>query len=268
MPEVAVSGCELHYELADLTPPWISAPETILFHHGLGSTSGIWAQWLPLLADRFRIIRLDMRGHGRSKFPEGGAPVTLDILTDDLFTVADAAGAKRFHLVGESIGGTIALNAAVRHRERLLSLTVSNGAHVGGSIESVHDWRQIIDAYGMTGWSKHMMPRRFFDAAITADMWRWYEREQANISPDFLLAALAALVSTDLAPKLKTIDLPVLLMHGDSSPFIAINVMSDLKAQLPRCRLQVFAHARHGLPFSHAKECAETLRHFLGEHPV
>jgi len=115
MPEVAISGCELYYEIVDLTPPWISAPETILFYHGLGSTSGIWAQWLPLLADRFRIIRFDMRGHGQSTFPEGGAPVTLDNLTDDVFTVADVAGAKRFHLVGESIGGTIAINAAVRH---------------------------------------------------------------------------------------------------------------------------------------------------------
>jgi pimeloyl-ACP methyl ester carboxylesterase len=266
MPKIAVSGCELYYELTDLTPPWISAPETILFHHGLGSTSGIWTQWLPLLVDRFRIVRFDMRGHGQSRFPEAGVPVTLDLLTDDAFAVADAVGAKRFHLVGESIGGTIALNAAVRHRERLLSFTVSNGAHVGGSIEAVYDWRQIIEATGMAGWSKHMMPRRFFDGAISAEMWRWYEREQANISPDFLLAALAILVGTDLSPTLKTIDLPVLLMHGDSSPFIGVKVMADLKALLPRCRLQVFAHARHGLPFSHAKECAETLRCFLGEH--
>ena len=259
MPTVAVLGCELHYELTDLVPPWLSAPETILFHHGLGSTSVIWAQWLPVLADRFRIIiiRFDMRAHGQSKTPQADAPLTLNVLTDDVFAVADT----------ESIGGTIALNAVSLHRPRLLSLAVSNGAHVGASIESVRDWREIIERSGMTGWSQHMMHQRFFDAAISADMWQWYEREQASVSPDFLLAALDVLVGTDLGPKLKTVDLPVLLMHGDSSPFIGIKVMADLKARLPRCRLQVFAQARHGLPFSHAKECAATLRRFLETNP-
>jgi 3-oxoadipate enol-lactonase len=98
-------------------------------------------------------------------------------------------------------------------------------------------------------------------------MWQWYEREQASVSPDFLLAALDVLVGTDLGPKLKTVDLPVLLMHGDSSTFIGIKVMADLKARLPRCRVQVFAQARHGLPFSHAKECVATLRRFLETNP-
>jgi pimeloyl-ACP methyl ester carboxylesterase len=59
--------------------------------------------------------------------------------------------------------------------------------------------------------------------------------------------------------------MPVLLMHGDSSPFIPVPVMTDLKARLKEARLQVFAHARHGLPFSHGRQCAATLRAFLAE---
>jgi pimeloyl-ACP methyl ester carboxylesterase len=129
MPTVAVLGCELHYELTDLVPPWISAPETILFHHGLGSTSVIWAQWLPVLADRFRIIRFDMRAHGQSKLPQADAPLTLNVLTDDVFAVADAAGAEQFHLVGESIGGTIALNAASLHRPRPIDMPAAAVYH-------------------------------------------------------------------------------------------------------------------------------------------
>jgi len=56
-----------------------------------------------------------------------------------------------------------------------------------------------------------------------------------------------------------------LLMHGDSSPFIPVSVMADLKSKLPDARLQVFARAKHGLPFSHAAACAQTLRRFLDE---
>jgi pimeloyl-ACP methyl ester carboxylesterase len=96
-------------------------------------------------------------------------------------------------------------------------------------------------------------------------MWRWYEREQGSASPDFVLQAVRLLAGADLSPQLAAVRMPVLLLHGDSSPFIPVPVLADLKSRLPNARLQVFAHARHGLPFSHAKECAQTLNRFLEE---
>jgi pimeloyl-ACP methyl ester carboxylesterase len=265
MPTLSVQGSNLHYEVVDLTMPWIAAPQTILFHHGLGATSRTWAAWLPVLADHYRLVRFDMRGHGRSAHPGADDALSLDMLADDVFAVADAAGAQRFHLVGESIGGTIALLAAIRRGERIQTLTVSNGAHIGGSIQSTQDWQETIAAGGMPGWSARMMPKRFFDGAVSEAMWNWYEREQAGASPDFVLGALRLLVGADLSPELGKVRMPVLLLHGDSSPFIAPSVLADLKSKLPDARLQVFAHARHGLPFSHARECAQLLREFLDD---
>lgn len=263
MPTVTVPGCTLHYDIVDLTAPWIDDPQTIVLHHGLGASSGTWSGWLPELAQRFRIVRFDMRGHGRSTHPASDAALSLDMLVDDLFAVADAAGAQRFHLVGESIGGTVALLAAIRRGERLRTLTVSNGSHLGGSIQSIDDWREIVEAHGMRGWSRHMMGKRFFEGAIRPAMAQWYERQQAEASPDFVLRAVRLLAGADLSPDLGKVRLPVLLLHGDSSPFIPVAVMADLRTRLPDARLQVFAHARHGLPFSHAAECARTLQAFV-----
>lgn len=265
MPAVTVPSGELHYDVTEAAAPWLGTPEAILFHHGLGSSSGAWAPWLPALVDRYRMVRYDMRGHGRSTAAAGLA-LSLDRLADDVIAVADAAGAERFHLVGESIGGTIALHAALRHRRRLLTVTVSNGAHIGGSIRSVDDWQRIIATRGMAGWSAHMMPLRFFPGAIGDEMWRWYERQQAAVAPEFLLAALRLLVGADLSPHLGEIELPALLLHADASPFIPVAVMADLQARLPDAQLQVFAHARHGLPFSHGGACAAVLRGFLDRH--
>jgi pimeloyl-ACP methyl ester carboxylesterase len=96
-------------------------------------------------------------------------------------------------------------------------------------------------------------------------MWQWYTREQASASADMVLRAVRLLAGADLSGRLGAVTMPVLLMHGDSSPFIPVPVMADLKSRLKEARLQVFAHARHGLPFSHARECAATLRAFLDE---
>jgi pimeloyl-ACP methyl ester carboxylesterase len=60
--------------------------------------------------------------------------------------------------------------------------------------------------------------------------------------------------------------MPVLLLHPDASPFIPLALMAELNAALPDSRLRVFAHTRHGLPFSHAQECAAEYARFLREH--
>jgi pimeloyl-ACP methyl ester carboxylesterase len=82
MPDAVVSGGSLVYEVLDVTVPWLPAPDTILFHHGLGATRGVWAEWRPHLADGFRVVTFDMRGHGRSASPARDVAVTLDVMAD------------------------------------------------------------------------------------------------------------------------------------------------------------------------------------------
>lgn len=98
----------LHCELTELTPPWLDAPETLVFSHGVATDAGLWSEWLPLLAPHFRLVRFDLRGFGRSAGGSGGDPAgwTVDRFADDIVAVARSAGAERFHLVGESFGGT------------------------------------------------------------------------------------------------------------------------------------------------------------------
>ena len=175
----------------------------------------------------------------------------------------DAAGVERAHLVGESIGGTIVLNAALRAPERVRTLTVSNGAHLGASIQSVAGWQRMIADEGMAGWSSFMMRGRFHPGAISDEMWRWFEVQQATACPDTVLRMLGALVEADLVGKLPTLGAPLLLLHPDGSPFIPVPVMAAFRDLVPDARLHVIGHAKHGLPFSHAGVCARLLADFL-----
>ena len=265
------AGGAIAFEVIDHVPPWLSPAPTVLFHHGIGARSTCWDGWTPALACRHRLVRFDMRGHGASSLP-AGFRLSLSALIDDALAVADATDTDRFHLVGESTGGTIALALAARLPERVLTVTVSNGAHRGGSIRNLEPWRRIIREEGMAAWSAHMMDQRFFEDALTREMRRWYETQQASADPDAVLGVAAMLVAVDLLPEIDRVSCPVLLLHPDSSPFIPVETMAELKRALPDARLQVFAHARHGLPFSHAAECAAAVagfiyRAFPADHP-
>ena len=268
MPYADTRAGRLHYEVVDLVVPWASRRETIVFHHGIGADPGIWSQWLPLLADRYRLVSFDMRGYRRSDIPAAEFAWSLDLLSDDILAVADAAGAERFHLVGESIGGTIALLCAANNPGRVDSLTVSNGAHLGASIQRSELWRSQIDDHGIKEWSDRFLEDRFAPGVIDRDRLAWFARCQEAWPRNSILNALSVLIGTDMRNRLQDIRCPVLLLHGDSSPFIPVSVMADLHVSLRDSRLQVFAGARHGLPFSHAKQCARTLREFLDNDVV
>jgi pimeloyl-ACP methyl ester carboxylesterase len=262
---LVVPGCTLAWSLIDLTPPWLTAPETIVMHHGIGANQNIFAGWLPDLIHTYRILRFDMRGHGGSERPDAGVTIDMDRLSDDLLAVMNDAGMERAHLVGESIGGTIALHTALRAPDRVLTLTVSNGAHLGASIQSVAGWRRMIEDRGMEGWSAFMMRARFHDGAISDEAWHWYEAQQATACPDTVLRMLDALIAADLGGKLPGLRAKLLLMHPDDSPFIPVAVMASLRDLVPDARLHVIGHARHGLPFSHATICARLLASFIKE---
>src|SRR5512144_2756656 len=120
MPLATTRQGSLHYEIVDQVVA-SSRPlrEAILFHHGIGASAGIWTGWFPALADAHRLVSFDMRGYGRSHIPAADFAWSLDLMVDDLFSVADAAGLRRFHLVGESIGGTVALAAALAQPQRI-----------------------------------------------------------------------------------------------------------------------------------------------------
>ena len=263
MPFAKTQHGSLHYEIVDQVAPWRGSREAILFHHGIGASAEIWRGWFPALIDAHRLVSFDMRGYGRSHVPADDFSWSLDLLVDDLFAVADAASLQRFHLVGESIGGTVALAAVLARPERIATLTVSNGAHLGASIQRVEAWRRQLDEGGAKAWSDAFLRDRFHDDALSPERRAWFAEQQERWPRASILNALRVLIGTDLSSRLKEIGCPTLLLHPDGSPFIPVSVMAELHRLLPNSELNVIGRSRHGLPYSHARLCASLLRTFL-----
>ncbi|MBI1734090.1 MAG: alpha/beta fold hydrolase [Candidatus Rokubacteria bacterium] len=230
----------------------------------MGTTRDIWGDWLPVLAERYRLVRFDTRGFGDSAAaaPRDGT-WSLDLLADDALAIADAAGAATFHLVGESLGGTVGMYLATRNADRLASLTICSASHRGASIERVGEWRRFVGARGMATWSATMMEHRFAPGAIDPARHEWFERAQATCSADVTLDVADMLIGADLAPRLPSIRTPMLILAPAASPFVPVEVAREIHALVPGSEIQVFAGVKHGLAFSHGRQCAAALAAFL-----
>jgi 3-oxoadipate enol-lactonase len=132
MPTVEVDGARLWYDQAG------EGPAVLLLHGGLGD-SGLWEPVAPLLAERFRTIRTDLRFYGRSTGP--AVPWSWQ---EDAVGILDALGIERAALVGLSLGGRLALDVALAHPERLwavVGVAPGLGGHDGGAYTDEHEAR-------------------------------------------------------------------------------------------------------------------------------
>jgi pimeloyl-ACP methyl ester carboxylesterase len=253
----------LAYSITDLRPPWRTSGKPVVFHHGIGTNRDIWSDWLPVIAARHRVIRFDTRGFGASPIPDENHVWTLDALVEDLCEVVDVMGDGPIHLVGESIGGTVALAAALAHPARVASLTVSNTAYKGAGVGRVAGWRAEVARIGMDGWSHEMMRHRFAPGATSDAKLAWFAAEQARAKAHVILDLGDLLAGTDLTDELPQLRAPLLILSPDGSPFVPASMATELAAYVPGAELAIFPGTRHGLPFSHSREAAERLAKFL-----
>lgn len=253
----------LAFTATDVRPPWRGNERAVIFHHGIGTNRDIWCDWLPEVAAQHSVVRFDFRGFGASAVPPANHTWTMRELIDDVLDVADVAGPEPVHLVGESMGGTIALAAAIERPDRFASVTISNAGYKGQGIGRLPGWKAEIEKDGIAAWAERMMPLRFAPGAGDARKLAWFAAEQARAKPHVVLGLGDLLARQDLTAQAPSLKIPLLILAPDSSPFVPVRQASELVELIPHAELNVFAGVRHGLPFSHAAEASRITRDFL-----
>ena len=94
----------------------------VIFLHFSGANLMMWQRVVPYFQDQFRVILVDLRGHGKSDVPESG--YHMDTMAKDLVVVMDYLEIKNAHIVGSSLGAEVALSLAANYPERVISLVL------------------------------------------------------------------------------------------------------------------------------------------------
>jgi 3-oxoadipate enol-lactonase len=192
--------------------PWVT------FAHSLATDTSLFDEQARALGGRYRILRFDMRGHGRSAAPS--RPYALADLVGDAAGLWDALGIERSHFVGLSIGGMTGFGLALDHPDRLLSLTACDcRADAPEFFRGMWDQRQaIVGESGLEGIVEPTIATWFTEAARERDP-TLIERVREMIRGTSLEGYLGcgdALKRLDYKPRLGDIRTPTLMIVGDA----------------------------------------------------
>ncbi|MEP7064511.1 MAG: 3-oxoadipate enol-lactonase [Gemmatimonadota bacterium] len=257
MADIEIDGARIWYT--------VDGPErapAVLLLHSLGTTHELWDDQMPALRDSFRVIRYDLRGHGRSTSSPGER--TIEQLGGDALAVLDAAGAPSAAVCGISIGGITGIWLGQNASRRVSRLVLANTAARIGTSEGWSDRIRAVREGGMTEAAELAMPR-------------WLTREFRERRPDVAarffaiaracplesyLAACAALRDADLRRDLHRIVAPTLVIAGSEDLSTTVADGAYLRDNVPEAEMEVL-EAAHLSNVERPEEFSELLTVFL-----
>jgi 3-oxoadipate enol-lactonase/4-carboxymuconolactone decarboxylase len=252
------NGLSLFY---DLVGP--ADGPVVVFSNSLGTTLEMWDDVVPALAGRYRCLRYDTRGHGRSEVVD--RPIAIEDLADDLAGLLDALGIAQAHVVGLSIGGMTAQALALRYPQKLKSLSLmATTAHMPPP-ESWVERAALVRAQGTK-------------PIVEATMGRWFTPRFRERAPDKVAAVEArflamaavgyavccgAIAGMDLRAQIKAITAPTLIVSGAQDPSTPPAAGEYIRSCIPDSEFIVLSQAAHLLAVEQAGVVAAHLRAFL-----
>jgi pimeloyl-ACP methyl ester carboxylesterase len=235
----------------------------LLVQPGLVS-SAAYGGLVPLLAEHYRVITFDTRGHGRSTNPAG--ELTYELVADDTAGLVEALELERPFIGGYSDGGEIALQFALRHPGIARGLVAAGTSLELGTEKTKAEMRAFfhVDARGTVDipaieaeWDGQFLPmlRQFHSQSV--DQWQTVVQQSA-----VMWLSYAGLTAEQLAK----ITPPTLVLVGDRDEHIPAEEAVRLYRQLPDAELAIMPGCDHMRPLFDAASFARAMLDFLQRH--
>jgi pimeloyl-ACP methyl ester carboxylesterase len=262
-------GCHLSFETSGSGPP-------VVFIQGLGIHGAAWAPQIETLAAHFECLWFDNRGLGRSQ-PRACA-LTIEQMAEDTLALMDAQEWTSAHVVGQSMGGVIALEMALTARERVRSLTLLCSFARGRSVFPVTRemlWRWLRTRVGTRPQRRKallelVMPESALAAsdpgALAIQLAPFFGHDLADHVP-VSARQLWALVRYDATARLGELaGLPALVVNGEQDRIAPPHAGRAMAAAIPGARFIEIADASHAAAIQHAPRINALLLEHLRAH--
>jgi 3-oxoadipate enol-lactonase len=209
----------------------------LLMMHSIGCDLTLWDPQIAALAEDFRIIRFDARGHGGSDVPKGD--YTLGQLARDALAVLDSARAESAYLCGLSLGGVTAQWLALHAPGRIKGIIIANTAARIGTAEAWQARGDMAVSQGMQAIATTAITRFFSEAFLAASpgIVNLFRQRLLTTAPEGYAGCCAVLRDTDFTHELSGISRPTVVVGSTLDVPTPLSQAQELAQAIPGARL-------------------------------
>lgn len=248
----------------DLNP---TGNKIVLLLHGLGTNGLSWGyQSLALAEAGFRPLAVDIPGFGQSPAPIGGR-WTIDAVTAELSDLLTSLNGAPAHVVGLSLGGTVAQIMALNYPHQIDRLVLAN-TFACLRPKKAGEWAYLLRRFLIAN-------LRGAGAQAETVAWRIFPRPEQDklrellittirsTNPEVYRAAMRSLIFYDTRARLKSIQVPTLVISGTADTTVGMPVQTELASLIPGARHAIIQGAGHAAPVDHPDLFNQILLDFL-----
>jgi pimeloyl-ACP methyl ester carboxylesterase len=266
MPVEKINGVDLFIER-------FGSGDPLVLVHGSWVDHMEWPFIVPLLAQRFRVVVYDRRGHSKSERPAAPGSIYEDVA--DLAAIIEGAGPPA-HVVANSMGSSISLRLATERPDLLRTLAahepplfdlITQDPGTRQMAEELSNGMQVV-ADGLAGGKMEEGAHAFVDIIVGPGVWETMLPDEVksmlvNNAPTFLDETRDPDLLTIDMNALSRVDRPVMLSGGSESPPFFSAVLDKLAPVLPHATRKTFAGAGHIPHFTHPQEYVQAITAFI-----
>jgi 3-oxoadipate enol-lactonase len=235
-----MTACAVHHTFAGPAEAGI-----VVLSNSLGTTLEMWEPQAAVLARDRRVLRYDMRGHGRSPVPE--TPYSIADLGADLVALLDRYGIEQASLCGVSLGGMVSMWVAAHAPERVDRLVLCSTSAIMGPPESWTERAALVRREGMAAVADTVVAR-WFTPGFTAsrpDVVAAIRAQLASSPPEGYAGCCEAIRDMDQRPDLPSIAAPTLVIAAEADPSTPPAHARTIAGLIPSARLEVLDRGAH-----------------------
>ncbi len=251
----------------------------VVMVHGYAASLQAWEPWVSRLNGDYRIVTLDLPGHGLTRAPKGYVP-TIDSYADLVDGLAGRLSLGRYVVVGNSMGGAVALHDTLRHPDHVRGLVLVDAAGWPRSgpkektplifqVLNTSVGRSLIRDLDIKPLVKGGLEQAYHDKTLVtpALVTRYFDLARAPGHRDILMDIQGTLNGEVSRADIDAIHVPTLVMHGRQDALIPYRVGEDFAGAIPGAKLILYDNVGH-VPMEQIPDrSAADLRTFLAGIP-
>lgn len=248
----------------------VGSGTAIVLVHGYPFNRTMWDEQVAVLRGNYRVIRLDLRGHGESESSEG--PATMNLMAQDISSILDQLGISRAVIGGLSMGGYVTLAFYHLFPARVEKLILADTRAQADTEEGKKvraEQAQKILAEGMGGIADTMLPKLLAPETVSKrpEVVKRVRAMMLQTKPEGAAAALRGMaIREDQTVRLSEIKVPTLILVGREDAITPLADSEKMHAAIAGSRLNVIENAGHVSNIEQPKEFNSALISFLNDY--
>ncbi len=257
MPTMKIKDIDMFYEIH-------GDGEPLLLIHGLGSSSRDWEYQIPQFSKQYKVITIDLRGHGKTSKPKG--PYSIRGFADDVALFLETLNIKHVNILGLSMGTATGFELAINYPDLLKSLIAVNMS-AKLSVKTFGEKKQfflrdaIVIFLGMKKMGEFLAPR-LFPLPEQEELRKKVATRWAENNKKAYLSAFHSLKNWSVEEELHKITCPTLVIASDGD-YTPVEIKEEYVKKIPNGQITVIKNSHHAVPMEKPEEFNKVVLDFL-----